>query len=121
MISSALSKLTREKSVDEMKCFPDVSRLEKMEDLVADGDIIAGDCAGETLGTSGRLTFTTAGQMARQEDSLASRSARLRLRPAGQSSRAEDLRCLSWAGDERPRRAETAHLNIQNLEKWGSR
>ena len=49
-----IKRIAPEKSVDEMKCFPDVSRLEKMEDLVADGDIIAGDCAGETLGTSGR-------------------------------------------------------------------
>ena len=123
-------RIAQEKSAHGTKRFPEVSRLEKLEDLVADGDIIAGDCDGETPDTSGRsleshrtdpltiifrLTLTRCSQLV-EEDGLAS-SVRLRVRPGGR----EDWRCLSWAGDDRPGRADTAHLNIHHLEKWGSR
>ena len=52
----SLQKIAQAKSPDEMTFDPhNVSCLEKMEDLVADGDIIAGECDGEISDTSGRL------------------------------------------------------------------
>lgn len=53
---SLQKKIAQAKSPDEMTFDPhNVSCLEKMEDLVADGDIIAGECDGEISDTSGRL------------------------------------------------------------------
>merc|ERR1712066_1075479 len=113
MIFSAWAKFTR--GPNEIKCVT-VPQLEKIEDLVADGDIIAGDCYGEISDTAAKSIDTTECFIS-EEETLTKAGGSVRMRRAALSSRAE--KCLSWAGELRPERP--ADFNICKIQQWGSR